>query len=296
MLAARREQALRDVAEACRTLGAECDVLPTDVTDERAVAALAQHAVARHGRIDVWVNNAGVTAFGMLEEVPSEVHRRVIETNVFGSMHGAREVLPIFKKQRSGVLINVGSILGKVGQPYVPAYVISKFALQGLTATLRSALADEPNIHVCSFLPYAVDTPHFESGANDVGLDPRAMPPTQKPVKVARALVRLAERPRRELVVPRYARIGLFLSRLFPKSVERATLHLTREWHSGHELERPTDGNLYSPRKRTGRVRASRRPRTSFLRMLAWGAVHFLRLAPHGGGDHMSTRPHALPS
>lgn len=294
VLAARRRAALDETAELCRRAGCEALVVETDVSDEAAVHRLGERALSLNGRIDGWVNNAGVSAFGQLEEVPSEVHRRVIETNVFGAMYGARVVLPIFKRQRAGVLINVGSILSQIGQPYVPSYVISKFALRGLTETLRSALADEPDIHVCSLLPYALDTPHFETGANYVGLGPHAMPPMQSPEKAARALVALLERPRRERRVPRIAALGLSLHALFPDAVEKAVLHLVREWHFDFMPERPKTGNLFLPTGQAARVHGERPARIGVSGMLAWAALHFLRMVVgQTRTEHASLRPHS---
>lgn len=296
VLAARRRLALEETADLCRSAGGEPLVVVTDVTDEAAVQQLAAQALTLNGRIDVWVNNAGVSAFGQLEEVPFEVHRRVIETNVFGSMYGARAVLPVFKRQRAGVLINVGSILSQVGQPYVPSYVISKFALRGLTETLRTALADEAGIHVCSLMPYAIDTPHFETGANYVGFGAHAMAPMQSPEKVAAALVELAERPRRERRVPRIAGLGLALHAVFPETMEKAILHLLREWHFDFVPQLPSSGNLFSPSQEEAQVQGHRPQRVGLPRMLAWAALHVLRLiAGEGKGQRRSLRPHSVP-
>lgn len=301
VLAARRLGALEETAQLCRRAGGEALVVETDVTDERAVERLAEQALTLNGRVDVWVNNAGVSAFGQLEEVPFEVHRRVIETNVFGSMYGARVALPIFKRQRAGVLINVGSILSQVGQPYVPSYVISKFAVRGLTETLRSALADEPGIHVCSLLPYAIDTPHFEAGANYMGFGPHAMPPMQTPEKVAAALVDLARRPRRERRVPRIATLGLALHALFPNAVEKAILHLVREWHFDFTRHEPSTGNVFLPSRESAHSHGRRPERIGLPGMLAWAAVHFLRVlagesARQGTAwQRPSLRPHSAP-
>jgi NAD(P)-dependent dehydrogenase (short-subunit alcohol dehydrogenase family) len=297
VLAARRRAALDETAALCVHAGERPLVVETDVTEEEAVRRLAERALGLNGRIDVWINNAGVSAFGQLEEVPFEVHRRVIETNVFGSMYGARAVLPIFKRQRAGILINVGSILSQVGQPYVPSYVISKFAVRGLTETLRSALADEPGIHVCSLLPYAIDTPHFEAGANYVGFGPRAMPPMQAPEKVAAALVELIERPRRERRVPRIAAVGLALHALFPSAVERAILHLIREWHFDFSPQEPGVGNVFSPSREDAHVHGRRPARIGLPGMVVWAAGHFLQLiagAP-SRARHTSLRPHSAP-
>ena len=112
VLAARGLAALEEVATRCRPAGGEALATDTDGTDEEAEPRLAARALELTGRIDVWVNNAGVTAFAPLLEGPFEDHRRVIETNVYGPIFGARAVLPIFRRQRAGVLINVSSVLG----------------------------------------------------------------------------------------------------------------------------------------------------------------------------------------
>jgi NAD(P)-dependent dehydrogenase (short-subunit alcohol dehydrogenase family) len=261
VLGARREAALRETAEICERAGARTVALVGDVTREEDVRRLADTAVQTFGGIDVWVNNAGVTLFGSLEQAPLEEHRRVIEVNLFGAIHGARAALPVFRKQQRGVLINVGSILSKIGQPFVPSYVISKFALRGLSEALRAEVAPARDIHVCTLLPYAFNTPHFESGANHLGRDPHAMAPAQDPGVVARALVDLADHPRRERHVPRSALLGLGMHALFPRTVERLVFHALSEWHFGYELEAPTAGNLFAPSGERPRVRGSRPPR-----------------------------------
>jgi NAD(P)-dependent dehydrogenase (short-subunit alcohol dehydrogenase family) len=293
VLAARGLAALRDAAAECRRYGGEALAVATDVTDEPAVRRLAEAALQLTGRIDVWVNNAGVTTFAPLFEGPFEDHRRVFETNVYGAIYGARAVLPVFRRQHAGVLIDVSSVLGKVGQPYVPSYVVSKFALQGLAETLRTALAEEPGVHVCTLLPHAIDTPHFEHGADRVGLDARAMPPMQEPEHVARALVSLAERPRRELYVPRMAAVGVALHGVFPRFGDRVILEMTREWHFGHQPQ-PTDaGNLYTPPAGGEQVRGHRPARASLPRVLLWSLARALRRPAGRRPGRTSLRPHS---
>jgi NAD(P)-dependent dehydrogenase (short-subunit alcohol dehydrogenase family) len=277
-LAARRADALEETARLCVAAGGSPEVVVTDVTREDDVNALARAALARTGSIDVWVNNAGVTLFGPLEGAPFEEHRRVIETNVFGPMYAARAVVPVFRRQKHGVMINVGSILSKVGQPFVPSYVISKFALRGLSEALRCELADEPDVHVCSIFPYAVNTPHFQSGANHTGREPHAMPPDQPPGKVARAIVELSRRPRREVHVPRIAVVGLALHAVWPRTVERLLLHALREWHFSPDRQLPTDGNLYRAAEEPGSVHGVRPPRLSTLGLFAWVLREVLRI------------------
>lgn len=284
VLAARREEALEETARLCRAAGGEALSVVTDVTSEADVHGLAATTLARFGRVDVWVNNAGVTLFGFLEDGPFEQHRRVIETNLFGSMHGARAAVPIFRKQGQGVLINVGSVLSKIGQAFVPSYVISKFALRGLSEALRVELADEPGIHVCSIYPYAIDTPHFQEGANLVGRDSRAMAPMQSPERVARAIVSLAARPRRERHVPRSAVLGLALHKVMPRTVELILLRALRKWHLGNTPEPAKLGNLYAPGEDAPTVHGKRPPLVSTPHLFAWAARQFATLLLRSSG------------
>ncbi|HET6518579.1 MAG TPA: SDR family NAD(P)-dependent oxidoreductase, partial [Geminicoccaceae bacterium] len=120
-------------------------------------------------RIDVWVNNAAVTLFGRLEETPPEVFDRVIRTNLFGYIYGARAVVPYFREQGSGTLTNVSSIVAYAGQPYTSAYVMTKAAIRVFGECLRQELLDAPDIHVCTVLPASSDTPLFQHGANYTG-------------------------------------------------------------------------------------------------------------------------------
>jgi NAD(P)-dependent dehydrogenase (short-subunit alcohol dehydrogenase family) len=275
VVAARRAEAVEETAALCREQGGDAVAAVADVTQEVDVVGLAHRALALSGKIDVWVNNAGVTAFGMLESTPLAEHRRVLETNLWGAVHGARAVLPSFKRQGYGVLINVGSILSKVGQPFVPSYVISKFALRGLSEALRAELANQPRIHVCTLLPYAIDTQHFQTGANFVGRQAHAMPPVQLPEVVARALADLAERPRRELHVPRAAALGLALHLFFPRLVERVIFDALGRWHFGGADQLGATGNLWQPSADVPAIRGQRAPRISLGGLIGWMLKHY---------------------
>jgi NAD(P)-dependent dehydrogenase (short-subunit alcohol dehydrogenase family) len=157
VLAARSEQSLREVAGECEEVGGQALVVPTDVTDEEAVRELARQSVEVFGRIDVWVNNAGVMVYGPFEDVPTDVFRRVIETNLFGQIHGARAALSRFREQGGGVLINMSSEWGRLTSPHVSAYVTSKFAIRAFSECLRQELAGEEDTHVVTILPQSVE-------------------------------------------------------------------------------------------------------------------------------------------
>lgn len=126
VVAGRREQPLRRLAEECVARGGEALAVPADVTDADAVVRLAAQAAGRWGRLDVWVNNAAVNAFAHFGDEPVDVPRRVLEVNALGQLHGARAALPLFRDQGRGVLVNVGSVLSRIPSPYQASYVMSK--------------------------------------------------------------------------------------------------------------------------------------------------------------------------
>jgi short-subunit dehydrogenase len=250
VLAARREGVLERTAEECRRLGADVLALALDVTDEQAVRDLAAAAVERFGRIDVWVNNASVGLWGRLEEIPMKDVRRLVDVNLFGYVHGARAVLPVFRAQRSGVLVNVGSIASRVGMPYAGPYVMSKHAVRGLGAVLRQELrADRvKGVHVSTVMPATVDTPFFEHSGNYAGRAVKAMPPVYTPERVARAIVRCSRVPRREVFVGNMARATAQQHKLLPGTTERvAAVMAKRQLFFRHRVQPPTPGNLYQP-------------------------------------------------
>src|ERR1700691_4246027 len=108
VLAARRRRALKDVAKECEQKGAKALVVETDVSNPEEVSELAQRAVDKFGRIDVWVNSAGVGAVGQFDETPLEEHAQVIKTNLLGTIYGSSEALQQFPQHGHGGLINVG--------------------------------------------------------------------------------------------------------------------------------------------------------------------------------------------
>jgi NAD(P)-dependent dehydrogenase (short-subunit alcohol dehydrogenase family) len=203
VLAGRGEEGLDTVAEEVRGLGAEVLAVPTDVRDEDQVRELVRSTVERFGRIDVWVGNASVFSYGAFEDTPSEVFRDLIETDLIGQISGARAVLPVFRAQRSGTIVFVGSVYSKISTPLVSAYVTSKWGLLGFAEVLRQELRKEKGIAVCSVLPATIDTPIYQHTANYTGERVHPLPPIVAPSRVASAIGKLARKPRREVIVGR---------------------------------------------------------------------------------------------
>lgn len=106
-------------------------MLKMDVKDSASIRAAVSTVLDKEGRIDVLVNNAGIGAYTPLEEVPIEDLEEVMDTNFKGPLRMCQAILPTMRKQRSGLIINVSSIAGLIGFPYMGTYSASKFALEG---------------------------------------------------------------------------------------------------------------------------------------------------------------------
>jgi NAD(P)-dependent dehydrogenase (short-subunit alcohol dehydrogenase family) len=108
-------------------------VIPLDVVDNKSVKEAIGRITTEQGRIDVLVNNAGYLLLGPLEELSIEEFKEQFETNFFGAIRVTQAVLPIMRRHKEGVIINISSIAGRIGFPLSSAYVSSKFALEGLS-------------------------------------------------------------------------------------------------------------------------------------------------------------------
>ena len=222
VLAARRADLLDEVAQDCEAAGARAVAVPTDVVDAGAVQRLADAAVAAFGTVDTWVNVAGTGVFGPYEDADVALHRRTIEVNLIGAMHGAAAALPLFKRRGRGVLISTVSMGGWAPVPFAPAYTASKFGLRGFNASLRQQFAAREDIHVCGVFPAMVDTPGLLHVANASGRHIDPGPFLYTPDDVAGAIVGLARRPRAEVAVGWPARAGQVAYGLSPRLTELA--------------------------------------------------------------------------
>ncbi|WP_230530866.1 SDR family oxidoreductase [Microvirga roseola] len=244
VLAARRENVLRDVAKECEQFGGEAIVVPTDVTDADAVTQLARAAIDAYGGIDIWINNAGIGVFGSYTQARIELHRRVIETNLLGTMYGTAAVLPVFQRQGHGTLINNISLGGWAPMPFAAAYTASKFGLRGFTASIRQELEDYPEIHVCAVFPAIVDTPGFSHGANVSGrvLEPGGT--IYAPEDVAETFIGLVAHPRDETAVGWPARAAQIAYALAPGPTEHLMGVAMRRYLRNAEPASRTEGTV----------------------------------------------------
>ena len=246
VVAARREAALESLVGECQRLGAQALAVPIDVTDADALESLARQAEERFGRIDVWINNAGVYLAGRFEEVPPEDFERVMDVNFFGVVNGCRAALPRLMATR-GTLINTASVAGASAYPYFTAYIASKWAVRGFTATLREENLDS-GIDICAVLPASIDTPLFHYAGNFTGWTMKAQTPVYSPEMVANAMLKCAEHGTREVIVGGAGKLMAAQFFLTPRLAERMFSVMANKDHFRKDRPTPrTSGNLFEP-------------------------------------------------
>lgn len=246
VLAARNEHALNEIAAECTQLGAAVKVVVTDVTDPKAMINLANIANDQTGKVDVWINNAGVLAGGDFDKTPIEVHMQVVETNLLGYMNGAHAVLPIFKKQRHGTLINNISIGGYLPVPYGAGYTASKFGLRGFSEALKGELSAWTNIHVCDLFPAFLDTPGIQHAGNYTGVKLVPAPPVYDPKRVAKAMAELAQYPQSTRYVGSASVLLKYMHAVFPETTTKLTAAFMRRYFKSSKPIPLTSGNLFN--------------------------------------------------
>ena len=189
VLAARRQEALQAVAARC---GGPALPVVADVTVRANVRRVVDEAVSRFGRIDVWINNAGIGITRQPSELTDEDIDAMIQANVKSALYGMQEVLPHFKERNAGHIINVSSMLGRIPFATVrSAYSGAKHFLNALTAMFREELRDSyPGIQISLVSPGVVRT-DFGLNAMYGGPDSREFPGSQSAEEVAAVIARV---------------------------------------------------------------------------------------------------------
>jgi NAD(P)-dependent dehydrogenase (short-subunit alcohol dehydrogenase family) len=255
VLAARNHDDLRDVTNEIIGNGGKAVAVVADVADPAAVDHIGEKALMEFGTIDTWVNNAGLSIYGKLADVPLEDKRKLFDINFWGVVHGCRTAVRLMK-DRGGVLINIGSEVSDVAIPLQGIYSASKHAVKGYTDALRMELEhDRIPIAVTLVKPSAINTPYPEHARSylDEGV-PALPPPLYAPEVVADAILRCAVRPVRDVIVGGAGRVqvamGHFAPRLTDRFMERAMITPQKT----RDRAQPREGNLDRP-QRDGRAR-----------------------------------------
>jgi short-subunit dehydrogenase len=215
VLAARREERLAALARQVERIGVQALVVPTDVGRSEDVEWMVGAAIERFGRIDVLVNNAGFGFSGTIEETTEADMRELLDVNYMGAFNAIRAVLPHMRRQGTGHIVNVASVVGKLAFPFHGAYSASKFAMVALTESLRGEL-DGSGVTATVVLPGSTRTEFFDVQRTNDGHVSAPTGPQQNPDQVARAIVRSVDKPTPEVnVFPGY-RIAYGLHGFFP--------------------------------------------------------------------------------
>jgi NAD(P)-dependent dehydrogenase (short-subunit alcohol dehydrogenase family) len=249
VLAARGEQALHATAQEVTRAGGTALVVLTDVAVWPQVQRLAHEARERFGRIDVWVNNAAVSGYGELNDLPVEAIDRVLD------VYGVKAVLPILREQGYGTIIGVSSGLGVRAVPLMVPYCIAKFGVNALYEGLRlEERHAKSGVRVTTILPASIDTPFYDSAASWMGVRPAPIPPVYQPRAVAEAIVFAADHPRRDIYIGAAAQLAL-LQRLSPALTDRL-LAVGGQVFARQQRDEPDRGqsNLNEPAPGSGAV------------------------------------------
>lgn len=202
VLAARSVEALDQLADELGRQAIQVATVVADVGDQSDVARIARTAIERFGHIDTWVNNAGISIYGRLEDVATVDFRRLFDTNFWGVVYGSLEAVKHFRLRGGGALINLGSEVSDVALPLQGMYSASKHAIKAFTNSLRIELEKEKvPISVTLIKPAAIDTMFPVHARNYMEKEPTLPPPVYAPELVGRAILYCAEHPRREIFV-----------------------------------------------------------------------------------------------
>jgi len=256
VLAARNAGDLETAAEAIRASGGDALAVPTDVTDAEAVEALAARAVGAYGRIDTWVNNAGVTAYAAFREQSVEDFWQVMRVNLLGQVHGAKAALPHLE-QTGGALICTGSVLSDLSVPTQAAYCASKHAVKGWADALRIELAQAgSSVRVTLVKPASMNTPLFNKAKTQLGAVPQPLGPVYEPEVYAEVILRVATGDERDAFVGGAGWASSLAQRLSPALVSAFVASpLATDPASDRPKSADAPHNLYAPVAHDGGVR-----------------------------------------
>ena len=216
LMVARSEDVLRDLVAELQGEGLRVEAKAADVGDAAGVEAAAAYAVEVFGRIDTWINDAGVAIYAKLVETPLDEHERLFRTNYFGTVNGCQAAIPRLAAQ-GGALITVASVVSDMPSPVMGAYAASKHAVKAYVDALRMELgAAGMPISVTLIKPSGIDTPIGQHAANHEGGEAQIPPPAYDPQIVADAILACAVHPRREVTVGGAGRAQALFAQHFP--------------------------------------------------------------------------------
>ncbi len=248
VLLSRSGPVLEEVRAECEALGSRALVTVADVRSATSVDAAFEAARHHFGTIDGVVHSAAVLAYGRFEDIPEEVFDACMDTTLVGTARVARAALRSFSRSGSGSLVVLGSLLGKIGTPYMSSYVAAKWGVHGLVRTLQIEARATPGIQISLVSPGGVNTPVYRQAGTFLQRHGRPPPPVDPPEKVARAVVRALDRPVRERSVGLANHLTTAGFRLTPQVFDLLVTPLMRAGGLSRAEVENSPGNVLAPR------------------------------------------------
>ncbi len=201
VLASRNKEALDELVQTITTKGSKAIYVVADVGKKEDVQKIADAAIEEFGRFDTWVNNAGVSIYGRLDEVSDEDNKRLFDTNFWGVVYGSL-VAAKHLGNKGGAIINIGSVLSDLSIPLQGMYSSSKHAVKGFTDAIRVELEEEDSgVSVTLIKPSGINTPYTLHAKNYTENELTVPAPVYAPEEVANAILHAATHPVRDLFV-----------------------------------------------------------------------------------------------
>jgi short-subunit dehydrogenase len=254
VLAARSSETLDELVQEITAQGGQAIAVPADVTDRAQLEALAQAAVSRFGRIDTWINNAGIGMFGRLDETSEADARRLFDVNFWSVVNGSLIALS-YLKQNGGALINLGSEVSEGSVALQGMYGATKHAVKGFNDALRIEVeeVDKAPVAVVLIQPQATDTPFPQHAFNTMDQEPKLPSPLIEPWQVAEAILKSATDPERFVKVGPVSKMDTFMAKFLPAAADKmGGKQAGRQQYD--EPPRNPEGALYEASAATGVV------------------------------------------
>jgi short-subunit dehydrogenase len=284
VLNSRNEGELQRIVDDLRNNGGQVTYCAADVADAKGMEAVADKALSEFGRIDTWINNAGVSIYGKLDEVPLEEKRRLFDVNFWGVVNGCRAAIPILKKS-GGTIINIGSALSERVIPLQGIYAASKHAVKAYTDALRMELEkDRAPVTVTLIKPAAIDTPYPHHARNHMERVPKNPPPIYSAMVVADAILYCAEHSKRDIFVGGSAKFFSLLETFSPRLADKYMERMMFKQQQTNQLADPNHkDSLYNIIDHEGEVSGRYRGHVMKSSGYTSAALHPVRAAIIGG-------------
>jgi len=246
VLAARSEARLAEIADAINEEGGNAIYVVADVGRFDDVRRIADAAIERYGRIDTWINDAGIAIYGRLDEVNDADSRRLFDTNFWGVVYGSLVALPHLRRN-GGALINLGSEVSDAVIPLQGMYSASKHAVKGFTDALRIEVEDldKAPVAVTLIQPTAVNTPYPQHARNYMDKEPKLPTPQIDPQRVANAILKAATEPTRDVKVGMMSKINTTMAKIAPSLGEKIAARQASRQQYDQPPSRDPEGALW---------------------------------------------------